>query len=89
MQLKRRDALTGLRKLGTIKQGGSHEKCSVVVDGKRIATVPIPSNADFDDILLGFVAGPLYLNNRTFSDVCACTKDKQWYRDHLAQAGKL
>ena len=89
MQLKRREALRGLRKLGTIEQGGNHEKCRVIVDGKKIATVPIPGYSDYNDTLVQFVAGPLYLDNLAFSDVCDCTKDKQWYRDHLVQEGKL
>jgi hypothetical protein len=89
MQLKRREALRGLRKLGTIEQGGNHEKCRVIVDGKKIATFPIPSNDDYNDTLVHFVASPLCLDKHAFSDVCDCTKDKQWYRDHLAREGKL
>jgi hypothetical protein len=89
MQLKRRDVRTGLAKLGTISQGGNHEKCRVVLDGKCVAVFPIPSNGDFDDKLISLVSGPLAVSNRSFGEICGCTKGQEWYRTHLSSAGKL
>ena len=89
MQIKRRNIIRGLRKLGTISQGGDHEKCSVTVDGLVIGTVPIPSDTDFNDKLIGFVAKPLGLSNRPFGEVCACTKGADWYREHLTEKSLL
>jgi len=89
MQLKRRDVLTGLRKLGEVFQGSKHQKCKVVVGGKKVRTFPIPGNPDFDDALIGMVAKPLCLKNRPFVDVCDCTKDAQWYEGYLESEGLL
>ena len=89
MHLKRREILRGLKKLGQIVLGTKHEKCRVIIDGKKIRTVPIPGNRDYDDTLIGFVAKPLGLNNQLFSEVCDCVKDGSWYRDHLIAQGKL
>jgi len=83
MQLKRRDVLTGLRKLGEIFQGRKHEKCRVVIDGKEVATFAIPSSRDFDDTLIAFVAKPLGLQNHPFGKVCDCTHDATWFREYL------
>ena len=89
MQIKRRHIIRGLRKLGKISQGGNHEKCKVTVDGLYIGTIPIPSDAEFNDKLIGFVAKPLGLSNRPFGEVCACTKDATWYRTYLLQQNSL
>ena len=87
MQLKRRDVLLGLKKLGEIVQGGNHEKCRVSVDGKKVGTIPIPG--DSDDRLIHLVARPLHLKNKPFVEVCDCTKDGSWYHSYLISEGKL
>ncbi len=89
MQLKRREIQVGLKKLGRIEPGTKHEKCRVIIDGKKIGTVSIPSNYDYDDTLIGFVAKPLGLNNQLFSEICGCSKDGSWYRNYLIEQGKL
>ena len=89
MQIKRREIIRGLEKLGEVFQGKRHQKCRVTVDGQEIATFAIPSDADFGDKLIGFVAKPLSLPNRPFGEVCACTKGADWYRDHLIQKDLL
>lgn len=89
MNLKRRDVLRGLRKLGEIFQGGDHEKCRIILNGKKIRTFAIPSTTDFDDTLIGFVSKPLHVNNSIFGEICECTRDGTWYRDYLIGIGKL
>lgn len=89
MQLKRRKIMVGLKKLGQIVQGKKHKKCKVIIGGKKIGTVAIPGDRDYNDTLIGFVAKPLGLNNQLFSEICDCAKDACWYRKYLIKQHKL
>ena len=90
MQLKRTDAVSGLRKIdGTPQPGAKHEQCKIYVDGRFVAKIPLPGDDTYGDTLISFVAQPLCLNNGQFRDICNCTKDIDWYREHLKIQGKL
>lgn len=82
--------MIGLKKIGGISaQGTRHSKYEVYVDGALIKAFPIPSDNSYGDTLIGFVANPLCMRNKQFYDVCKCTKDLDWYRNHLKALGKL
>jgi len=89
MQLTKKDVLRGLLKLGAISQGSRHKKCKVVIDGKCVSVFTVPSNDNYDDVLIGFVSRPLAVGHHEFGDICKCTKGLDWYRAHLAGSGKL